>query len=643
MTTLIKNDRSGDDNDEDELNEEFSDSVSFAAEFQLNTLDPVALLMDELKHQDTAIRVNAMSHLTQIADSLGPERSRTELIPFLQSGCLEEEDEVLLVLAKQLATLSDQLGGSEYAYLLIKSLGNLAGEEDLLVRQTAIESLLSICELLNEEAISLHVVPLISSLAEMEWFPKIQSAIILGTKLIPFMKLSERETVFDRIVMFLNHDLSVVRKTVSENLPFLISYWISINYNLKELPNAGNDSVKDKIIYKTSENSSFWNKIVQNVTAVCQDRMDSVRMFSVHSIAVLIPIQSLCLDLIPLLIELLNDESWRVKYVLAEKFNYLLPLFNFEPFEMTDFVKHFVKLCNDIEPEVRIVAVRQVPAVLEEIIRNHGNIESLVSPIVSLFTSCLAEDNNERVKIETARVISDVCKLIGADFVEKFAILPVYHRLLEDSSDVRLAMLENLSSLHKAIGIEKIVNVLLQALSNLSLDTQWRVRMAFVEFLPSIAEFLGMQFFDSSLSDLLLRALGDHVWSVREAALDAFSKLINLFGPEWTASSVKLYLKFLSSHSNYLFRGTALAAINRVAHIVDPLVFEQSVLPALLQLMDDPIPNVRIAACKCFGNVRQRLSNDSSFLIGKLSALSLNDLDEDVKYFATQSLTKINV
>jgi serine/threonine-protein phosphatase 2A regulatory subunit A len=43
----------------------------------------VALLIDQLKHDDVHFRVSASSNLARIAAALGPERTRDELIPFL--------------------------------------------------------------------------------------------------------------------------------------------------------------------------------------------------------------------------------------------------------------------------------------------------------------------------------------------------------------------------------------------------------------------------------------------------------------------------------------------------------------------------------------------------------------------------------
>ena len=58
-------------------------------------LYPLALLMDELKHDDVSNRVEAMQKLDTIAIALGPERTRKELLPFLNDVAQDDEEEVL--------------------------------------------------------------------------------------------------------------------------------------------------------------------------------------------------------------------------------------------------------------------------------------------------------------------------------------------------------------------------------------------------------------------------------------------------------------------------------------------------------------------------------------------------------------------
>jgi serine/threonine-protein phosphatase 2A regulatory subunit A len=50
---------------------------------QTDELYPIAVLIDELKHDDVLLRLNAIHRLSTIALALGADRTRDELIPFL--------------------------------------------------------------------------------------------------------------------------------------------------------------------------------------------------------------------------------------------------------------------------------------------------------------------------------------------------------------------------------------------------------------------------------------------------------------------------------------------------------------------------------------------------------------------------------
>ncbi|KAG9925514.1 hypothetical protein KCV05_g7516, partial [Aureobasidium melanogenum] len=117
---------------------------------QNDELYPIAVLIDELKHDDVLLRLNAIRRLSTIALALGPERTRDELIPFLDES-VEDEDEVLTALSDELGGFVEYVGGPEYAHVLLSPLENLAAIEELLVRDKAVESLNKICEQLSTE------------------------------------------------------------------------------------------------------------------------------------------------------------------------------------------------------------------------------------------------------------------------------------------------------------------------------------------------------------------------------------------------------------------------------------------------------------------------------------------------------------
>lgn len=55
---------------------------------QNDELYPIAVLIDELKHDDVILRLNAIHRLNTIALALGAERTREELIPFLDGAAM---------------------------------------------------------------------------------------------------------------------------------------------------------------------------------------------------------------------------------------------------------------------------------------------------------------------------------------------------------------------------------------------------------------------------------------------------------------------------------------------------------------------------------------------------------------------------
>lgn len=121
---------------------------------QNDELYPIAVLIDELKHDDVLLRLNAIHRLGTIALALGADRTREELIPFLDgklrhsrwmrckereltcaTESVEDEDEVLTALSEELGNFVEFVGGPEYGHVLLSPLENLAAIEEPLVRE----------------------------------------------------------------------------------------------------------------------------------------------------------------------------------------------------------------------------------------------------------------------------------------------------------------------------------------------------------------------------------------------------------------------------------------------------------------------------------------------------------------------------
>eukprot|EP01041_Mallomonas_annulata_P003289 gene3289-6517_t len=124
----------------------------------------IALLIDQLKHDDPQLRVNASKNIVRIAKALGPERTRDELIPFLHEST-DDEDEVLHAIADKLGDLANYVGGEEFTYILLEPLELLCAVEESAVREAAVRSVEKVLENMPDEHLETHFVPLLLRLA----------------------------------------------------------------------------------------------------------------------------------------------------------------------------------------------------------------------------------------------------------------------------------------------------------------------------------------------------------------------------------------------------------------------------------------------------------------------------------------------
>lgn len=83
---------------------------------------------------------------------------------------MDDEDEVLLAVAEELANFTEYVGGPEYAHYLLNPLENLATVEEVLVRDKAVDSINKIVKVLNNQQITNFFLPLLKRLTAADWF-----------------------------------------------------------------------------------------------------------------------------------------------------------------------------------------------------------------------------------------------------------------------------------------------------------------------------------------------------------------------------------------------------------------------------------------------------------------------------------------
>lgn len=597
-------------------------------------LYPLALLMDELKHDDVANRVEAMKKLDIIAIALGPERTRDELIPFLTEVAQDDEDEVFTVLADELGKFVPYVGGSKFATILLPALEILASTEETLVRDKAVDSLNVVAQDLSDDQILNEFIPLIEHLATADWFSsKVSSCGLFKAVIVRVKDDTLRNNLLALYLQLVQDDTPMVRRAAAKHLPGLIDLFAE-NTNLA--------TVED------------WEYISTMFQKINTDNQDSVKFLAIDCLISILKYFNIkkdtthFKDLLESAIKLITDEAWRVRYMAADKYSALATQFVVDQSYINELLPPFLSLCEDNECDVRKAIAEQVPAFATLLKDSPNIISTKIIPAVQN----LSIDENETVRASLALKITNLVSIMTKEQAIEH-LLPILLNMLKDEfPEVRLNIIANLKAVNGVIGIEMLSDSLLPAITELANDINWRVRLAIIEYIPVLAEHLGVQFFNQQLSDFCLSWLWDTVFSIRQAAVNNLTKLTKIFGPEWCRDEIiSRLLKFDSQLlENFIYRFTLLSALTALVPVISLDAVTDQVLPFVKHLADDAVPNIRFNVAKSYTVIvealvtkdkQTHLSLIQDTILPSLQKL-IKDDDIDVKYFAQQSLNKCN-
>lgn len=619
-------------------------------------LYPLALLMDELKHDDVSNRVDAMQKLDTIAIALGPERTRKELLPFLNDVAQDDEEEVFTVLASKLGDFIPLIGGHEYNEPLISILTILASMEEPLVRDRAIESLNKISLELTNEEINGIFLNLIQNLSQGNWFLKKIAACGLYKAVIIKVDAATRQNLLKLYLKLVTDDYPMVRRASATNLPHLIDLLTEFT---EKSPNDAN-----KI---TNEDWEIISKMFQHLIT---DDQDSVKFLSVDVLISILEFfqkineYSFNSDFLSSALKLIKDESWRVRYTAADRYSKIARNFTHNELDLFQLIDPFIALMEDHEGEVRKAVAKQLPVFCQLLTKFPLTKSTILNKIVPIVNE-LSQDPQENVRASLASTITELSPILEKQAtIDK--LLPVFLIMLKDEfPDVRLNIISNLSVVNETIGINLLSTNLLPAITELAQDGKWRVRLAIIEYIPKLANQLGESFFNEELLSLCMSWLWDPVFAIREAAVNNLKELTIIFGSDWAQREILDRLLNQSDrideedkidYSNFIIRITCLFAITSLIPVIDYKVLVDKVLPFINSLITDSVPNIRFNVAKSYLTLVEALTSKKVDLpikeeeLKKLINLEIlsnlekleNDDDVDVRFYSTKSIKCIN-
>ena len=394
------------------------------------------------------------------------------------------------------------------------------------------ESLNKICEELSQSQVEDYFIPLTIRLSKADWFTSKISATGLYTHPYKKATASSQQGLRSQFGHLVHDETPMVRRQAANNLAKFVK------------------EVTTPIVI---------TEMIPLFQHLASDDQDSVRLLTVEvliSIAESIPKeqQSSHGVLLTALRSLFEDKSWRVRYMVAERFEKIAKAVD-EEVVTRDLVPAFVKLLKDSEAEVRTAIASQIPGFCSLLDR-----ETLLNDIMTSIED-LVSDPSQHVRAALGTQVSGLAPILGKEETQAH-LLPMFLQMLKDEfPDVRLNIISKLDLVNQVIGIDLLSENLLPAITHLAEDKNWRVRLAIIQAVPKLAEQLGVKFFDEQLSSLCMSWLGDTVFSIREAAVENLKSLTEIFGVDWAQHAIIPKVVEMSQEANYLYRMTTCFAI----------------------------------------------------------------------------------
>ncbi|KAL3672437.1 hypothetical protein V7S43_003119 [Phytophthora oleae] len=569
---------------------------------------PMTLLTEELKSDEVETRIKAMRRLRTVAQALGPERTRSDLLPFLREAT-EDEDEVLVALAEELGGFVDLVGGADHAATLVEPLEVLASVEETVVRDRAVESLQKVVVVVPN--VGDVMVPLAKRLAEGDWFTSRVSVCSLFAPI--YGKVTDagrKKELRDFYQTMCNDDTPMVRRAAAANIGKI----------------AG-----------AMEKEHIASMILPLFRALTADDQDSVRLLAIENsaaIAELLSQDENSMHVLPVVRSSVEDRSWRVRFSIAKDF---FPLSRAMGTQITEseLLGCFSNLLQDAEAEVRAAAAKNLSGYIS-IIKN----ELFSSEILPLL-SALSQDTAPNVRTAVSIACMELAPKLG-EATSKSTLAPLLLLFLRDEVvDVRLNILKRMELL--AQWMASFESVLLPAIADLARDLQWRVREAVILSIPALAGSLGGQYFQEHLLEIYVSAFTDMVGEVRLSATKILPQLLESLGSDYILQNVMPRLNQIFDKSViYQERVNVLHALKQMA--VEKVSTDLLTLMMTLAIRGahDKIPNVRFVASMTLEQLCKFA--DASVVAAQVRPClteMVNDSDMDVKYYSSIALDAV--
>ncbi|KAK4361978.1 hypothetical protein RND71_017219 [Anisodus tanguticus] len=502
----------------------------------------IAVLIDELENDDVFHRLNSMRHLSTIAQALGAERTRTELIPFLTENNIDDdEEEVLLTMIEQLGVFIPLVGGVEHASALLPPLESLCSIEEACVRDKTVESLCIIGSQMREPDLIESFIPLSKRLAAGEWFTtRISSCGLfhIAYPKIPEPLRNDLRAVYSQLC---HDDMPLVRKAAAINLGKFAA---------------------------TVEQPYLKTDIMSMFKDLRQDGQDSVRLFAVKSCAALGKLLELpvCLaELLPIIVEfaqeLSSDSSEHVRSALASDIMGLAPILG-QDATIEHLLPVIHSLLKDNFSEVRLNIISKLDQINQVI-----GIDLLSQSLLSVIVELTDIRHSWRVRHAMIEFIPILASQLGVGIYNDNLGALCMQWLKDKVCAIREAAGKNLKRLAEIFGRAWALEHIIPQVLSMVDDKYSLYRMNILHVLLNLAPVMGSEITCSQFLPVILAASKDSVPNVRLNVAKVLKSLASAVDQSVVEKSIRPCLNELEENEDadvQYYAKEALQAIDKL-------------------------------------------------------------------------------
>lgn len=579
------------------------------------------LFRDDLMSEETPVRVNAMRRLPLVAFALADKNQPRELLLNLikQIANENEEDEILFGLAEGLIKLVPM-----FKTQMLPVLEKLTTVEETVVREKAVEALIYLHNAVAKSEGQPAVVATVNKLATSDSVLAKISALNTIAAIYPQLSELDKRSLLDKVNGMFTDDSLMLKRALASKLGTMCHF----------MP-------KEVLL----------TDIFTHFKTLGSDDSDQVKMLTIESfvkLAKMFNVEENKNHIVPFIIQMTSDKSWKVKHHLAKEFAELV---NALGPDITDnfLISIFSTLLRDPENEVRIQAIRSLKLFVR-------NLSSEKQNTILAYLSGLSKDTVPLVRVGTCEVLfaitddynpngpQELVKTQKETF--KNRVQPILIDLLADKEvEVKI---ESVKLLKNAVKYQRegILDSITNGQYHLDLENpNWRIRYATYDALFSICKDLKKgAIFESHFKKYFNSATRDRAFSVRNLAITSISTNFAEYIEQPTISALlKEFNKNVSNTRDfYIYRITALYGMEALLAISEDKEIVKDCIGKLInEWIEDTVPNVRQVVVFVLNNLisTNKFADQKKFAFVAFKKLEAKEIDKEIK----QILSKIQV